>query len=147
MKYEYLEAKTTGKGLVCLWEEYHPQEVRAVIICKPGGEAAVATYVFKPVQVPSNGNRQSIIPVHPGYFVVEGKLVNGKIDIVIRTVLKTFTMPDGTPKVKVYVQNKRENGVWDKVPFERYKNAISAMEEKLTGENVGKNFSHIKAKS
>lgn len=144
MKEEFIEAKTTSKGFVCLWEEYHPEESRAIIICKPGGSPAVATYLYKTADVEKNDHHQAIIPVHPGYLIFEGKLKDGKIDMVIKIITKTFEMLDGTPKVKVAEQNSCHAGVWAKEPFERYANPIKLMEKKLMSEYPGKVFSELK---
>lgn len=141
MKQNFWPAIKTSSGLYALEEAYQSAQ-DTVLVFKADGELATATYVYKKTEVVDG--RQAVIPIHPGYFVMKGRIgKNDKEEINLYTVMDAYETSKG-PAVVMNKHNRLRKGKWDHPIPEYMEQSYRAMHEKLFGPYKGEVRSQIK---
>ena len=102
----FLDARKSEKGYAVMEEECGPV---STIVCYPDGTPAKSIYVHQKAR--GVCGKQAVIPVFPRYKILRGTRVDDGYEIVLYSILHTFTGKDGK-QLEVKMLNKCVNGKW-----------------------------------
>lgn len=129
-----MNADLTKRGLVSVWERGggFSNTGRATIIARPDGTMPTAVYIRRRGMLACE--EHALIPVHPGYFIIDSYHHHGDFEHTIYKVIRTFTEGEGDNKkgfIEVAQVNSFDQGEWD-APIANLEAAVAAAERKAT---------------
>ena len=124
------KAFRTKSGLIAIWERGGAEltKGRATILCTPNGHKPTAVFIRKTGDL-ANSNH-ALIPVYPGYLILQGERQETKYVIRIYKVLKVNA--GDKPNVDARQINfLRDDGTWYHPLAKKYQEAVEELMFKL----------------